>query len=292
MSTLKLIRTFVAVAEYGSFSAAAERIALTPAAVGLQMRALETELKRTLFNRGRRTISLTPEAVSLLPHARQLMVEYGRMVNQRTDPETIAGAIEIGAIISTMGILTTTIIKMKTTYPALDVRLVLGRSPELVQAVQTGEMDAAVIVETPGLPHDNAYWTRLYEEPLMLIASRRVAALHADARTLLQTQPFIRFDRRSLSGTKIDQLLHKNHIVPNEILEVNSLAAIVDLVRQNAGVAIVPVLKHSGWATDPALAILPLPGPRFVRHIGMIENRDRTHITSVVREALYGAQGD
>ncbi len=50
MSTVRFLRTFVAVAEHGSFAAAAGQVALTQAAVSLQMRALETELRRELFD--------------------------------------------------------------------------------------------------------------------------------------------------------------------------------------------------------------------------------------------------
>jgi DNA-binding transcriptional LysR family regulator len=49
MSTLRFLRTFLAVAQEGSYSGAAQRVALTQAAVGLQMRALEAELKTQLF---------------------------------------------------------------------------------------------------------------------------------------------------------------------------------------------------------------------------------------------------
>jgi DNA-binding transcriptional LysR family regulator len=58
MSTLRFLRTIVAIAEHGSFAAAAERVELTHAAVGQQMRALESEIGRPLFNREKRSITL------------------------------------------------------------------------------------------------------------------------------------------------------------------------------------------------------------------------------------------
>ena len=51
MSSIRILKTFVAVATEGSFAAATQQVALTQAAIGLQMRALEDELKRPLFDR-------------------------------------------------------------------------------------------------------------------------------------------------------------------------------------------------------------------------------------------------
>ncbi|HYF43675.1 MAG TPA: LysR family transcriptional regulator, partial [Ramlibacter sp.] len=49
MSSIRVLKTFLAVADEGSFAGAANRVALTQAAVGQQMRALEAELRRPLF---------------------------------------------------------------------------------------------------------------------------------------------------------------------------------------------------------------------------------------------------
>ena len=66
MSNMRFFKTFIAVAEYGSFAAAADRVALTNAAVGQQMRALEEEMRRPLFDRSQRQIKLSRDGVLLL----------------------------------------------------------------------------------------------------------------------------------------------------------------------------------------------------------------------------------
>ena len=76
MSTVRFLRTFVAVARHGSFAAAAERVALTQAAVSLQMRALEAELRRDLFDRSGRTVTLNAHGRALLPQAEYLLGLY------------------------------------------------------------------------------------------------------------------------------------------------------------------------------------------------------------------------
>lgn len=260
MNTIRMLKTFVAVADFGSFAAAAERVALTPAAVGSQMKALEDECKRPLFDRSRRGVTFTPAGVALIARARRLVKDYESMLADQVGESEIAGTVTIGAIVSAMGALATSVVELKSQYPALDIRIMNGRQLELQAKVLEGELDAAILIEMPRPETREATWTHLYDEPLMLIASARAAPPGADAVALLRTQPFIRFDRAATTGIKIDQLLRRCDVQPNEIVEMNSLPAIVELVRQNAGVSIVPVLHNFAWRSDAALRLLPIPG--------------------------------
>jgi len=289
MSTIRFLRTFLAVEKYGSFAAAAGRVSLTQAAVGQQMRALEDEFRRPLFSRSGRVITLTPAARALIPQARKLVAAYEAMLADADTGHEIAGSITVGAIVSAMGFLSENLVSLKAQYPALDVRLVLGHSGELAEQVTASEIDAALTVQIPYEMPVNLQWTPLYEEPLMLIASTRVATAQADVASLLKSQPFIRFDRTSLTGTKVEQTLRRMRIKPKEILEVNSVAAIIDLVRQNVGISILPLLKHVAWTRDRSLIALQLPYGPLKRVIGMLENDRQLEITAVVRQKLLQA---
>ena len=105
MSTIRFLRTFLAVEKYGSFAAAAGRVSLTQAAVGQQMRALEEEFRRPLFSRSGRVITLTPAARVLIPQARKLVAAYEAMLADADTGHEIAGSITVGAIVSAMGFL-------------------------------------------------------------------------------------------------------------------------------------------------------------------------------------------
>ena len=73
MSSIRLLKTFAAVAAEGSFAAAASQVALTQAAVGQQMRALEAELRRPLFERQGKSVVLNDAGRELLPQVRRLL---------------------------------------------------------------------------------------------------------------------------------------------------------------------------------------------------------------------------
>ncbi|MGT2431144.1 LysR family transcriptional regulator [Cupriavidus basilensis] len=126
MSTVRFLRTFVAVARHGSFAAAAERVALTQAAVSLQMRALETELRRDLFDRSGRTVTLNAHGRALLPQAEHLLALYDAM-RVGDEPQTeLSGAVAIGAVVSVMGSLAHAVAGLKQVHKGLDVKLITG----------------------------------------------------------------------------------------------------------------------------------------------------------------------
>lgn len=289
MSTIRTLKTFIAVADLGSFAAAAERVALTPAAVGAQMKALEDLFKRPLFDRAGRTVTFTPSGQALVARARRLVEDYEDMLAGSPGDDEVAGTVTIGAIVSAMGALATSVIDLKAPYPSLDIRIENRRQSDLYDRVLDGDLDSAVVVEAAKPDSRVAIWTHLYDEPFMLIASASVAApgadvLEADVLELLRSQPFIRLDRGMTSGARIDQFLRRTGVRPTELVEMNSLPAIVELVRQHAGVAIVPVLHHFGWRRDPGLCLLPLPGKPMVRRVGMLESTRRLAVTGIIRE--------
>lgn len=294
MSTIRFLRTFVAVAEHGSFAAAAGQVALTQAAVSLQMRSLEEELRRELFDRSGRVAVLNADGRELLPQARRMLALYDEMRMPLVASEAMAGAVAVGAVVSVMGGLSHAVARMKRAYPALDVRLVGAKSIDLAAQVEQGTLDAAFLVEGSTRPAGTLRWTPLYHEPLVAIAAR--GAPGETARQALAGNPFLRFDRTQRTGMLVERALRRAHLRVNEFLELNSIEALVELVRQEVGVTVVPLLKRARWRDDEALRILPLQagGEPLVRTVGMLERRDhgRDHVTGAIRQAcvtLFGA---
>jgi DNA-binding transcriptional LysR family regulator len=285
MSNIRFLRTFIAVARYGSFAAAAEKVALTQAAVSMQMQSLEDDLKRPLFDRVGRTNRLTSIGMQILPQAERIVALYDSMRSTGVDDE-IAGSISIGALDSAMGALASVVTELKVQFPSLDVQLFTGKALALAPQVEAGEIDAAVIVEMAGKTPASLSWTPLYSEPLVAVGSRDTAPLGVAA--LLNAHPFLRFERAQRTGALIDRALRHNRLAVNEFLELNSLEVIIELVRQNAGVSVVPLLEYGSWANDPALRILPLGKGTPQRVVGMLERRihDRHAVMSIIQDRI------
>ena len=284
MASIRLLRTFLAVASEGSFAAASSRVALTQAAVGQQMRALEAELRRPLFERNGKSVTLSESGRAVLPQVHELVRAWDALVHSAPAGEPMAATVHLGAIVSALRPLTESTLALKARHAGLVLHVSAAKSADLVARVGTGELDAAVVVRestasTPGLS-----WTSLYEEPMVLLAPGTLP--HASPRTLLQRQPFIRFDRREHTGHLVERVLRKLRVKPQEFLELNSLEGIVDLVRSGLGIAVVPLLQHGRWQADPRLRVLPIEQAP-ARQVALVQRRGAGNaqaISAVARE--------
>ena len=289
MSEIRMLRTFLAIEKHGTMAAAADRMALTHAAVGAQMRTLERVCQRQLFDRSGRSIQLNEAGRSIIQQARTVVAAYDSLLRGVADELSIEGSITIGSTVSSMGFLAANVIRLRVSYPGLKVRLTHGNSGELERQVRAGEIDAAVIISEPRATTLPESWERLYDEPLVLLANPAIAPTDVPVASLLKRYPFIGFEASSLTGTHVASVLRRLRVEVNPILEMNSIAAIADLVRQNIGVSIVPRLRHAAWDEDPLLSVKSLPGTAWRRHIAWYEFGRQPLATAIVKNQLLAA---
>ena len=100
MPSIRTLKTFLAVARCGTFAAAGKQIGLTPAAVGLQIRALEEDLNCQLFDRNARAAILNPAGRALVPELEALVQRYEALASGREDG--LSGTVAIGALVSVL----------------------------------------------------------------------------------------------------------------------------------------------------------------------------------------------
>ncbi|MDR3400439.1 MAG: LysR substrate-binding domain-containing protein [Pandoraea sp.] len=286
MLTLRMLKTFRLVAQTGSFAAAAERAALTQAAVSLQMRGLEDAVGQRLFDRRGRQITLTRQGRDLFPRVEQILALTAELT--ATPVDAMQGPVTIGAVVSVIGALSLVVAELKTAHPRLDVRLTSARSDELTGLVEQGEVDiAAVVARADDARADGLVWTPLYTEPMIMVVNRDVT--EPDPQRILDEHAFLRFDRRVRTGMVVEQALRAAKLSVTEYLELNSIETIVALVRKNVGVSVLPLLHRGDWQADPLLRIVPIAQPALLRTVGMIhrEHDSRTHnITAAIAAML------
>jgi DNA-binding transcriptional LysR family regulator len=283
MSSIRVLRTFAVVAAEGSFAAAAARVALTQAAVGQQMRSLEADLRRPLFERQGKTVVLNEAGRELVPQVRRLLALYEQMLAPASAAGAMAGTVHLGAVVSAVRPLIQATLALKQRHAALDLHVSAAKSIDLVARVQAGELDAAVVVRDPGARPELA-WTPLYVEPMVLLVPRRLGEM--TPRTVLQSQPFIRFDPTQHTGSLVERTLARLRVKPQEFLELNALESIVELVRSGLGVSVVPLLRDARWASDARLCVLEIPRAEE-RRIALVQRRDSAQarvVAAVVRE--------
>ena len=286
----QFLNTFVVVADRGSMAAAARVLNITPAAVAQQIRTLERELGAPLIARAGRTVSLTEEGSRILQRARDLLRDVADMRSVANDSE-VSGELRLGACPTALaGMLPDILARMVEAFPQINVYIRPGYSAELYRAVETGELDAAVVLQAPYNLPKTCDWQLLREEPLVMIAPARLAG--RDPYELLRTEPLIRYDRNQWGGRVADDYLRRAGIVPRERFELNGLNAIAVMVDRGLGVSLVPDWAKP-WPEGLDLVRIPLPLPSEPRRIGMVWSRStvRIRLVTVLLQESRAATG-
>lgn len=283
MSSLRVLRTFLAVAAEGSFTAAGQQVALTQAAVGLQMRSLEADLQRTLFIRRGKLVTLSEQGRALVPMATQILAMYEQARHGAPGDMPLAGTVQFGSVVSALSQLVRATLALKQRHPAVDLHIVSGKSNQLIAQVENRELDAAVVVHNPAVNRPSLVWTPLYAEPMVLLAPASAAV--ATPRLMIERHPFIRFDRTEHTGELVERTLRRLRAKPAPFLELNSIEAIVELVREGFGVALLPNLAQRSWEAEPLLRALPVAAATETRAIALVQLR------TAARAEIIGAVG-
>jgi DNA-binding transcriptional LysR family regulator len=285
MSSIKTLKNFLAITRHKSVAAAAREIGLTAAAVGQQLQQLEKEIGLELFDRTKRSLTLNAHGRSLIEPIQEIVARYEALgSNLKSD---LSGTIVLGALVSTlMGAFGKTLNELKQSFPSLEVKLIAGLSSDFLDQVLDGTLDAAIVTESPYALPQNVQWTELYKEPMILISpasssKRKSNASHADSKL-----PFIRFERNTWTGHLVDQTIKANKLSIQEDMELNSVEAIIELVRQGLGYSIVPKLANISWEKDAQLKIRELQGKTIFRKVGLLERKkhSRQNVTQLIKQ--------
>lgn len=142
---LDVLRTFVAIAETKSFSAAAQSVFRTPSAVSMQIKKLEETLKRPVFTRDARNVTLTGDGEILLSYARRLLAINREAVSKFIAPE-ISGVVRLGSP-DDYGerVLPGLLKRFAETHSSIAVDTVIDQSVSLRRRLNEGSLDLTLL---------------------------------------------------------------------------------------------------------------------------------------------------
>ncbi|WP_120996087.1 LysR family transcriptional regulator [Stutzerimonas urumqiensis] len=144
----ELLRSFVAIADHGGFTRAAEVVNRTQSAVSMQMKRLEEDvLQRPLFDRGGRQVRLTAEGQVLLGYARRILKLHGEVLTTLREPHMV-GSVRIGTPDDyVMRFLPGVLARFAQTYPLVQVEVHCEPSYQLLQR---HDLDLTIVTREPG----------------------------------------------------------------------------------------------------------------------------------------------
>ena len=282
--TIRLLRTLVAVADTKTFSAAADIVHVTHAAVSQQMKTLEADLGLALFNRLTRTPELTPVAHQIVARARILIAKYDNLVPSVLEDGGLGGVVTLGALRTTLtGLTPQAMVILKTKFPQIGLHIRPGLTGTLLAEIERATLDAGIITK-PHLMPAGIVFRELTKEPMQLIAA--VQEPEDDPVTLLKNRPYIRFDRNAVVGTLIDNWILSKRIRVSETMELDSPEAIASMVHANLGVSIVPSFAVKPYETVP-VKCLSLGPDAPTRILGLAYREDQIKAQAI--DEVFGA---
>ncbi len=276
--TLRQIQAFRTVAEFGSFTRAAERLKVAQPALSLSIRELERELNLRLFDRTTRRVELTGAGREFLQSADKLLADLDRAVRDARDlSEKKRGRIVIAAppLLAAM-IVPAAIAAFNAAFPGIDVGLVDARNDQILDRLRAGEADLAI-----GTFDERADGIRrevLAQDALALFCApssrfakkRRVrwADLH-DHKLIMLTRD------SSIRGLTERNLAQGGHDSGKPLYEVSQITTAVMLAEAGLGVTVLPAYAWS-YARGRDVVSRPLVEPQVMRNIYLIQSDSRS----------------
>lgn len=154
MDDLRRLRAFHAVAESGSFSAAGLELGYAQSVVSHHVGSLERELGLTLFNRGRRPVTLTDAGARLLPHAEAVLGHVAAAEDElRAITGLQGGTLRVGAFLSACNsFLPAALAQFEREHSEVELRFEQLEEPAALRRLRAGDLDLAVVWRIPGFP--------------------------------------------------------------------------------------------------------------------------------------------
>jgi DNA-binding transcriptional LysR family regulator len=164
---IDLLRSFVAVADAGSFTRAAPLIGRTQSAVSLQIKRLEDQLGKPVFARGARRVALTVEGERLLGHARHMLRLNDAVMADLTEPD-VGGLVRLGVPEDfATAHLPDVLAAFTRAHPRVELEVTCDLTLNLQAGFNRGDFDLVLVKREPGVAIDG---TRVWREPLVWVA--------------------------------------------------------------------------------------------------------------------------
>lgn len=237
----KHLHHFWAVAHEGGLSRAAERLHLSQSVLSVQIRKLEDRLGHALFERRGRRLHLTEAGRIALDHADAIFAAGNELVATLAQSDGVRRALRVGALATLSRNFQIGFLRPVLGRPDVEVILRSGGPGELMQALESLQLDVVLVNQAPPADAVTPFVThRVAQQPLSLVGTADTVNPGMDIADLLRAHAVILPTPENNLRVAFDALVDRLGIRPRIAAEIDDMAMIRLMAREGLGLALVP----------------------------------------------------
>lgn len=265
--TFRQLRVFTEVARQGSMARAAESLHLTPPAVSMQVKELETQVGLSLFDRHGRQVSLSTAGEYFLVHAKRLLANLKDADNAMARFKRLEhGLLTIGIVSTAKYFVPQLLARFHEEHPGVEVRLrVVGNREQLIAMMEAGEVDLSVMGRPP-----KEYATRaeaFAAHPLVFVCPPGHPLLHVGHAPVTALEGYSFIVREQGSGTRaaMQAFFAEHRFEPRITMEMSSNETIKQAVMAGMGLSFLSLHTIGLELRSGLLQLLDIDGTPLMR---------------------------
>jgi len=293
--TLRQLQYFIAVAEEGTVSGAAQSLSISQSAVTDAIKELESDLGVALFERHRRGLTITHKGHQFYRHASRILgdVQDARRSFAAGEPAAPPSQLSLGVTSLVAGyVLSDLLARFRRAYPGVNVSAIEDNGDYLEHLLIGGELDVAVMVIS-NLRDRNALQAEIFETSpyrLWLPLGHRLAAADSIELSDIASEPLIMLTVDE-TEENTGKLLSALGTRLNVAFRTRSVEAVRSLVATGAGIALLPDLVYRPWSLEgDRIESRDISGALPVVQVGMVWRRGSS-LPQAGRDFIGIAQG-
>ena len=277
---LKQLQSFVAVAEQASFTRAAQVLGLAQPALSRHIRSLEVELRQTLLLRNGRGAVTTDAGKLLLEHARGILHQVARAHEDLDQLRGgMSGRVALGLPPSVARVLTVPLTRaFRAELPQAQLSIREGLSADLAESLLNGRLDIAVLYNaqaTEGLQRQ-----ALIDEELVLVQARPPGLAEEPPPPPLEWHELAQLalvtpSRPNAIRMHLEAEMARHDCQPKVVLEIDGVSAILDLVADGVGCALLSRQAVARSTKPSAYQLRPIGSPPFTIALSLVSSDRR-----------------
>lgn len=292
--SIRQLQFFVAVAEQGTVSGAAQALSISQSSVTEAIKELEADLGVSLFDRHPRGLTITQKGHQFLRHATKILTDVSDARRSfALESESRGGRLQLGVTSLVAGyVLSDLLARYRRAYPGVEVAAIEDNGEYLEHLLIGGELDVAVMVIS-NLRDRMALQAEIVEVSpyrLWLPIGHRLAAADSVGLGDLASEPLIMLTIDEVEENT-GKLLTVLGTRPHVAFRTRSVEAVRSLVATGAGVALLPDLVYRPWSLEgDRIESRDISGSLPVVQVGMVWRRG-SGLTQNARDFIGIAQG-